>query len=146
MYTRKWVKQMGLDNGICVKKNALTKAINLNDTFIDDDYNYNSNEIDITYWRKCWGLRNDIMEYLTTKYNVNDDYYSFNLEVEDIKQIIEILVSWYDKKKWNSESQSIWTWEEIKVNLLISIRNLYYLLEKMEDYPNEFIVYFYDSY
>ena len=73
---------MGLDNGICVKKNALTQLINLNNTFIDS--NDNSNEIDITYWRKCWGLRNDIMEYLTTKYNVNDDYYSFNLEVEDI--------------------------------------------------------------
>ena len=134
---------MGLDNGICVKKNAVTQLININNTFTDDDCN--SDEIDITYWRKCWGLRNDIMEYLTKKYNVNDSY-SFNLEVEDIKQIIEILVSWYDKKKWNFESRSIWTWKEIKENLLISIRNLYYLLEKMEDYPNEFIVYFYDSY
>ena len=135
---------MGLDNGICIKKNALTQLININNTFIDS--NDNSNEIDITYWRKCWGLRNDIMEYLTTKHNVNDDYYSFNLEVEDIKQIIEILISWYDKKKWNSESQSIWTWKEIKGNLLNSIRNLSYLLGKMEDYPNGFIVYFYDSY
>ena len=44
---------MGLDNGICVKKNALTQLINLNNTFIDS--NDNSNEIDITYWRKCWG-------------------------------------------------------------------------------------------
>ena len=135
---------MGLDNGICIKKNALTQLININDTFIDS--NDNINAIDITYWRKCWGLRNDIMEYLTTKYHVNDDYYSFNLEVEDIKQIIEILISWYDKKKWNSESRSIWTWKEIKGNLLNSIRNLSYLLGKMEDYPNGFIVYFYDSY
>ena len=135
---------MGLDNGICVKKNALTQLININNTFIDS--NDNSNEIDITYWRKCWGLRNDIMEYLTAKYNVNDDYYSFNLEAEDVTQIIEILISWYDKKKWNSESQSIWTWKEIKGNLLNSIRNLSYLLGKMEDYPNGFIVYFYDSY
>ena len=135
---------MGLDNGICVKKNALTQLINLNNTFIDS--NDNSNEIDITYWRKCGGLRNDIMEYLTTKYNINDDYYSFNLEVEDIKQIVEILISWYDKKKWNSESRSIWTWKEIKGNLLDSIRNLSYLLGKMEDYPHGFIVYFYDSY
>lgn len=136
--------QMGLDNGICVKKNALTKSINLNDTFIGDSYN--RDEIDITYWRKCWGLRNDIIDYLTKKYKVNDDSYSFNLEAEDIKQIIEILINWYDKKKWNSESQSIWTWKEIKGNLLDSIRNLSYLLGKMEDYPNEFIVYFYDSY
>ena len=135
---------MGLDNGICVKKNALTQLINLNNTFIDS--NDSSNEIDITYWRKCWGLRNDIMEYLTKKYNVNENNYSFNLEEEDIKQIIEILISWYDKKKWNSESQSIWTWKEIKGNLLDSIRNLSYLLGKMEDYPNGFIVYFYDSY
>ena len=135
---------MGLDNGICVKKNALTQLININNTFIDS--NNNSNEIDITYWRKCQGLRNDIMEYLTTKYNVNNDYYSFCLEAEDVKQIIEILISWYDKKKWNSESQSIWTWKEIKGNLLNSIRNLSYLLGKMEDYPNGFIVYFYDSY
>ena len=139
---------MGLDNGICVKKSAITQLININDTFIDNNYNYNynSNEIDITYWRKCWGLRNDIMEYLTEKYNINDDCCSFNLEAKDIKQLIEILITWYDKKKWNSESQSIWTWKEIKGNLLDSIRNLSYLLGKMEDYPNEFIVYFYDSY
>ena len=138
---------MGLDNGICVKKNAITQLININDTFIDDNYyNHNNNEIEIAYWRKCWGLRNDIMEYLTKKYKVNDNNYSFNLEAEDIKRIIEILISWYDKKKWNYESQSIWTWKEIKGNLLDSIRNLSYLLGKMEDYPNEFIVYFYDSY
>ena len=135
---------MGLDNGICVKKSAITQLINLNDTFIDDSYN--SDEIDITYWRKCWGLRNDIIDYLTKKYKVNDDGHSFILEAKDIKQIIEILISWYDKKKWNSESQSIWTWKEIKENLLDSIRNLSYLLGKMEDYPNRFIVYFYDSY
>ena len=42
---------MGLDFGICVKKNALTKSINIDDTFIGDGYD--SNEIDITYWRKC---------------------------------------------------------------------------------------------
>lgn len=135
---------MGLDNGICVKKNALTKSINIDDTFIKDSYD--SNEIDITYWRKCWGLRNDIMEYLANKHSFNDDCYSFNLEVEDIKQIIGILISWCNKKKWNSKSQSIWTWKEIKGNLLDSIRNLSYLLGKMEDYPNGFIVYFYDSY
>ena len=135
---------MGLDNGICIKKNALTQLINLNNTFIDS--NDNNNEIEIVYWRKCWGLRNDIMEYLTKKHNVNEDNYSFNLEAGDVKQIIEILISWYDKKKWNSESQSIWTWEEIKGNLLNSIGNLSYLLGKMEDYPNGFIVYFYDSY
>ena len=135
---------MGLDNGICVKKNALTQLINLNNTFIDS--NDNNNEIEIVYWRKCWGLRNDIMEYLTKKHNVNEDNYSFNLEAGDVKQIIEILISWYDKKKWNSESQSIWTWEEIKGNLLNSIGNLSYLLGKMEDYPHGFIVYFYDSY
>ena len=31
-------------------------------------------------------------------------------------------------------------------NQLNSIKNLSYLLGKMEDYPNGFIVYFYDSY
>ena len=81
---------------LSIKKNALTKSINIDDAFIGDGYD--SNEIDITYWRKCWGLRNDIIGYLTNKHNVNNDYYSFNLKVEDIKQIIEILISWYNKK------------------------------------------------
>ena len=135
---------MGLDNGIRVKKNTLTKLINIDYTFTND--RYKSNEIEITYWRKCWGLRNDIIKYLTEKYNVSQDSYLFNLEAEDIKQSIEILISWYDKKKWNSESQSIWTWKEIKGNLLDNIRNLSYLLGKMEDHPNGFVVYFYDSY
>lgn len=134
---------MGLDNGIRVKKNTLTKLINIDDAFI---YCYNDNEFEITYWRKCWGLRNDIIEYLTEKYNVSQDSYQFNLEAKDIKQIIEILISWYDKKKWNSESRSIWTWKEIKGNLFDSIKNLSYLLGKMEEHPNGFVVYFYDSY
>ena len=123
---------MGLDNGICIKKNALTQLININDTFIDS--NNNSNEIDITYWRKCWGLRNDIMEYLTTKHNVNDDYYSFNLEAEDVKQIIEILISWYDKKKWKKYGRSIWDWKAIKEQLRYDCNRLAYLIAKKEVY------------
>ena len=136
---------MGLDNGIYVKKNALTKSINLNDTFIGDSYN--RDEIDITYWRKCWGLRNDIIDYLYNKYDINEnDIGTFKLDTDDINIIISIVSSWRNKKKWNNESNSIWTWKEIKDSLVQNLIDLTYLLVKMEDYPGGFEVYFYDSY
>ena len=39
---------MGLDNGICVKKNALTQLINLNNTFIDSNYNSKNTSLSLT--------------------------------------------------------------------------------------------------
>lgn len=136
---------MGLDNGIFVKKNALTKLTNIEERF-STSYDTDSS-VDVTYWRKCWGLRNDIIEYLCNKYDVNEyDIETFKLDIDDINKIISIVSSWRNKKKWNNESNSIWTWKEIKDSLVQNLIDLTYLLVKMEDYPGGFEVYFYDSY
>ena len=136
---------MGLDNGIFVKKNVLTKLTNIEERF-STSYDTDSS-VDITYWRKCWGLRNDIIEYLYNKYDINEnDIGTFKLDTDDINTIISIVSSWRNKKKWNNESNSIWTWKEIKDSLVQNLIDLTYLLVKMEDYPGGFEVYFYDSY
>lgn len=136
---------MGLDNGICVKKNALTQLTNLEERFSTPSST--DSFIDITYWRKCCGIRDDIIRYLCNKYDVSEnDIGTFELDTNDINKIISIVSSWRDKKKWNSESNSIWTWKEIKDSLVQNLIDLTYLLVKMEDYPGGFEVYFYDSY
>lgn len=136
---------MGLDNGIYIKKNDLTKSINIEERF-STSYD-TDNSVDVTYWRKCWGLRNDIIKYLCNKYDVNEyDIGTFKLDIDDINKIISIISSWRNKKKWDSESNSIWTWKEIKDSLVQNLIDLTYLLVKMEDYPSGFEVYFYDSY
>lgn len=136
---------MGLDNGIYIKKNDLTKSINIEERF-STSYD-GDNSVDVTYWRKCWGLRNDIIKYLCNKYDANEyDIGTFKLDIDDINKIISIISSWRNKKKWDSESNSIWTWKEIKDSLIQNLIDLTYLLVKMEDYPSGFEVYFYDSY
>lgn len=136
---------MGLDNGIFVKKNALTKLTNIEERF-STPYDTDSS-VDVTYWRKCWGLRDDIVKYLCNKYNVDENNIAtLKLNIDDINKIISIVSSWRNKKKWNSESNSIWTWKEIKDSLVQNLIDLTYLLVKMEDYPGGFEVYFYDSY
>lgn len=123
---------MGLDNGIEIKK-------------IKDNIIFNLDN-EICYWRKCWGLRDDIIEYLRTVYPDNKEEYAWNLSKEDIVEIINITDFWDNKQKWNKESRSIWKYKEYKNTLKASLNNLHYLLAKMEDYPDGIEVEFYDSF
>jgi hypothetical protein len=57
---------MGLDNGIVaigLTRNDIPNFVKL--PFTED---YPPNEIDITYWRKWWGLRGDILDVLHAPY------------------------------------------------------------------------------
>lgn len=134
---------MGLDNGIEIKMSKATEMLSL-DSFYNVPYT-GANFLEVCYWRKCWGLRNDIVRYLNNKYNTDQDTLEWKLDVADIKAIIEIVKSWRNKKKWNNESRSIWTYKEMKEHLIEDIENLTYLYSKMEHY-NIPDVTFYDSY
>jgi len=139
---------MGLDNGIAIKMNKnISKDVEDILKYFEDPFG------EVCYWRKCWNIRNKILESLNDKYELWDEYEYF-LDEEDIQEIIKILTS-FNKENWicgNAFSDgSIWEWDEIKDNLKSSLNNLYYLLGIIKTYNANnmevpFQIYFYDSY
>ena len=130
---------MGLDNGITIRKKNLNSSIILNESFIPLD-------CEVCYWRKCWGIRNDIIDYLHNTYEIQEELYEYELTLADLQAIYDILLSWYNKKKWNESGRSIWDWKTMKEQLRYDCNRLAYLIAKKEVYGDDLSVYFYDSY
>ncbi len=133
---------MGLDNGLCVKRNAYTNNIPELKRFEDDWDKKHELDFSVCYWRKCWGLRNDILYLIGQRFT--PDTYKFDLTKDDVDHIIELLES-YNSKTW---VDSIWDWDDEEYpyseKIQRDIENLKYLRELMDKYELE--VYFYDSY
>lgn len=128
---------MGLDNGIILrdvnpKELVVNKLINLD--------NLEDTSAEICYWRKCWGIRNAIVE----KLHFNDNEES-KLDVEDIPVIIKILFDFYGQTEWEENADSIWEWDEFKDTLRQQIFNLMWLYDYMLAHSDAEII-FYDSY
>lgn len=128
---------MGLDNGIILrdvnsKELVVNKLINLD--------NLGNTSVEICYWRKCWGIRNAIVE----KLHLNDGEES-KLDVEDIPVIIKILFDFYGQTEWEEDADSIWEWDEFKDTLRQQIFNLVWLYNYVLEHPNVEVI-FYDSY
>ena len=99
---------MGLDNGICVKKNALTQLTNLEERFSTPSGT--DSFIDITYWRKCCGIRDDIIRYLCNKYDVSEnDIGAFELDTNDINKEMgtTIVMATHDKEIVNKMKKRV---------------------------------------
>ena len=124
---------MGLDNGICVRRNAKTNDIKELQPFIEPY----ENDFSICYWRKCYNIKNDILWVLEIR---SDPQYEFEVTSENLGDIIAILAS-YNEDNWEG---SIWDFGNIKEQLEQDIKNLQLLQDLMEKYELE--VYFYDSY
>ena len=132
---------MGLDNGIRIDKERTKTNTTFNPAIVGDSF---ANEF--LYWRKCWGLREDIVNYLCDKYNVERDFHSQDLDVNDLIKIREIIHSWSHKKKWTRESRSIWSWKSIKRSLREDAEILAYLIALKENEGDNLVLFFYDSY
>ena len=137
---------IGLDNGICVKSNKQTIVRSDLPQGIeypfDKDYD---NEVEIAYWRKCWGLRNDIMNtfgWLTT----SPDKWKFEIDTPaQVINLIELIAKWLDRERWENESGSIWEYDYIKNILIENIINFALIYEYMTTHPDVYLE-FYDSY
>lgn len=138
---------MGLDNGIYVKSNIrkitremLPKELSYvwNDAKEENFY-----YTEILYWRKNWGLRNEVVR--TFSHNEDDEYeYCLNT-INDVFKLIRIIVSFMDKEKWDNESQSIWEYKEALPGLQNDIINLCIIAAFMKNNPDIYLI-FYDSY
>lgn len=132
---------MGLDNGIRIDKERTKANITFNPAIVGE---MNNNEL--LYWRKCWGLRDDIVNYICDKYNVERDFRYQDLDIDDLIKIREIIHSWSHKKKWTRESRSIWSWKSIKRSLREDAEVLAYLIALKEKEGDNLVLFFYDSY
>ena len=134
---------MGLDNGIMVKNVTHPKAIAILAKWQDPWY---KNEVvyEICYWRKCWNVREAILD-ICQESSPND--WERKLSIEEVYEIKGYLES-LNEKVWDSDSLyggSIWTWEEHESQNQKHIEALTDLIEAMQ-YDPDMVVYFYDSY
>lgn len=128
---------MGLDNGfICknIKRNEIPSYVRLPWDCRDED-------VEIAYFRKCWGIRGEIIRLL----HVKDDEYKIPVEKEDIIPTVKILMKYLDREYYDENADSIWEYDEYKENIQHSIINLMWLRVYMETHP-DVTCYFYDSY
>ena len=131
---------MGLDNGICVKRTAVTEKIPEMALFEDDWIREQKTDYEVCYWRKCWNVRCIILDVVSNRFF---DSYRILLTVADVDRIAEALGTLNDEN-WEDEGSSIWEFDEMKDNLETQISNLGVLKRLMQEHELE--VYFYDSY
>lgn len=134
---------MGLDNGIMAENVTHPKAIDILAKWQDQWYR-DRTVYEICYWRKCWNVREAILD-ICGENSPNDWKYALDIsEVCAIRGYLESL----NEKIWDSESLyggSIWTWEEHEPQNQKHIEALTDLIEAMQ-YDPDMRVYFYDSY
>lgn len=135
---------MGLDNGLCVKRNEYASNIKELKRFEDDWDKEHKYDFEICYWRKCYNVRHMIMDIIK---NAQDCGISNHLTIEDIENIIKGLES-FNSDNWQEKGGSIWNWDDEEYpyseKIKRDIKSLNYLVDLMKKYDLE--VYFYDSY
>lgn len=131
---------MGLDNGFILRGVKRTEIPSF--VVLPFDGGSRDDEVEIVYWRKCWGLRNMITQVL----HMDKDTYEAKVEAEDLRAILRKMPQFFDKTYWEDEGDSIWTFEEAFENILLQQTiNLYWLESYLSEHPDK-ECYFYDSY
>ena len=133
---------IGLDNGIILKKNSTVLPF-----WLKRQFKYEPSEnLEICYWRKCWGVRNAILAMgFENEQEILPNDGVYYLTAKDIHTIRAILRYFSHRKIWEEESYSIWSWEDFRQILRKQRRALWWLEGYLRKNP-EAVCYFYDSY
>ena len=143
---------MGLDNGIILK---VKNKLDLEDWEVKPDYVHISFDewgtgweegkwyvYDICYWRKCWGLRGDILDILGG--NDEGGYYEIDTPAQ-LEQIQDTIIDYL--KHPDMWECAIWSLEDMAESLAFDIIRLSWLINYMWKHKGEpFEIEFYDSY
>ena len=143
---------MGLDNGI-----KLTLPNPLNEDAVSwyaklEKMKYEEGNLyEVCYWRKCWGIRNAILEAIHYNHRgdpaYKDDQVYYKVDVQDLKDIYKILESFMNPNKWKEDADSIWEYDDYIGQSLHNIKNLMWLIDFIIRNPDiEVDCEFYDSY
>lgn len=141
---------MGLDNGIILKaKENISVPSELMLTKYDVCGSFNSDDIDkpldiipkdeqveICYWRKCWGIRNEIMHCF--------EKCPYKIPLDELDEICDIINKFTKEEYYNMYARSIWDWDEMVDKLKLQITRLEWCKELLKEDKIE--LEFYDSY
>ena len=130
---------MGLDNGIYIK------GYKKKPFYVKDDLYDQSNQIDLAYWRKYWGLRNDIINIIYEN-NYGNDSEVLLTENQIKKRRNLIMEITFSKKRYLESCGGYWDYNIYSV--LRGIRqmiNLTWAARQVRKNP-EVEVFWYDSY
>lgn len=127
---------MGLDNGI--------RIISTKKDIIPERLRDSVDPFEIAYWRKCYGIRSEILHFLSIGRDVLGET-SFTLDREDIGNIIELMKLYLNRRYWNDYADSIWDFNTFRPMQEKNIKRLKWLYRYMDKHP-DIEVYFYDSY
>lgn len=133
---------MGLDNGIVLRRKDRQK-IEL-PSFVKDMWESIDTDgaVELAYWRKCWGIRDRIINL----FGGENDNGHYNIDANKLLEIIKILNKFLHKEYWDEYADSIWEYDEHierSVEILINLSWLsWYMLKEQDNIE----VYFYDSY
>lgn len=87
---------------------------------------------EICYWRKCWGFRDKVMDYLRGKYPEMDrDSYEWNLDVEDLQEIANYIHDYMITPDENFST--IWSYRESLQHNATTYANLLLLIHDIEN-------------
>ena len=129
---------IGLDNGFYVRGvKKLPRKIYDGWKGIETD-----GDIELAYWRKCWGIRDEILWTLGADHQGGGDYL---VSREKLKEIIEVLKKFTNKEYWEDNADSIWEYDEFKDNQKQNIKQLRWIYGYMKWHP-DVQLFFYDSY
>lgn len=133
---------MGLDNGVCVKRNEYTNNIPELKRFKDSWDKEHKSDFEICYYRKAWNIRYDLFDLGIGR----DEGYYF-MTKDDVEKMIALLQS-YNANNFTENGSCLWAWDDedypYSEKIKQDIENLKTLRELMDKYKLE--VYFYDSY
>lgn len=96
---------------------------------------------EILYWRKNWGLRNIIVNTFSTY----EDYDYIIETPQQVFDLIQIIISFMNKEKWEKDGDSIWDYDEILPILQQNVINLAVIAAFMKNNSDVYLI-FYDSY
>ena len=142
---------MGLDNGILIKTRQKLSPESL-PLFVNiemDEYKMADEGggywYEVCYWRKCWNIRNIILDIISSKEN-DDGIYALNKN--DIRQLRYALNGYIlNPYKWDDDyenGQTIWDSSVMLSHLIRDMANLAWLENYMDNH--KVYVEFYDSY
>lgn len=140
---------MGLDNGIILKTkkeinlnvedgdfDAVPSCVHIEELEKSEDGFY---QYDVCYWRKCWGLRNTIVEIL----EMDEHLYEKDVNLKNLSLISDAI--YYILKEPDCWESSVWDIDEMTSHLAQDIININWLIKYLKN-NNHAYCYFYDSY
>jgi hypothetical protein len=135
---------MGLDNSIYLKTspNEEIHFPSFLEPYDDED------GFEICYWRKCWNIREAIINCTKEGQKYHGDGGVFDLTIKDLEAISVELYKFLlaGEDNWNDSEQSIWEFERMLPHLARDIAAIGWLIEYLKKHPTTAYAYFLDSY